>query len=1003
MPVASPVEQANTVGSDPARPTILVVEDDPDIQLLITASLGAGGYGIRTASDGREALASINEEIPDLVISDVMMPEMDGLELLTLLRSDPATRRVPVIMLSAKGATNDIVTGLDLGADDYLPKPFVVSELQARVRAKMERPPVPAEELVRERHLKILSVRAFAEELQREIMRSRRGGGSGCLAVLELAELPRIRERLGSRAEAAVVKQIGRAIAEDGRALDSTGRDAAGRFLLLMPETGPRGAEVRLRRLHQLLVRHSYNVKSDSVRLTPVTGYVPYGPGSTAELVRDQAMTALDHAAIRLDLEPIRYDEAMGIRNPDKVAAAEGERPRSRRAEAIRLAFQIALAHLAGVVLPFVAYVLLAEAGINIVPVVYIGVVITLVVTAFLIWLEGLYSLKIRNPPELEGPAPPATGIIAAYLPNEAATIVDTVEAFLRIEYPGDFQVILAYNTPRDLPIEAVLRRIAARDPRFLPIRVPNSTSKAQNVNAALAEAKGEIIGVFDADHHPMPAAFTRAWRWIASGYDIVQGHCVVRNGAVSPVARSVAVEFESIYGVSHPGRERLHDFGIFGGSNGYWRADLLRQTRMHGFMLTEDIDSSIRVVSAGYKICADPGLVSEELAPVTVRSFWNQRMRWAQGWFQVSRKHFRIAMRSKNLTLRQKGGMVHLLWWREVYPWLSLQMWPIIGYWIWTYGSARKVDWLIPIFVLTSIFTLSVGPGQVLFAYLNAAPQVRRYRGWFWLFLVTAPVYSEFKNVIARVAQVKELMGDRQWKVTPRGIAERPQEIVDELAGDELAGRRATLYVLAIEPDPEPEPEAPMPLDAPDVEAAPHFEADWSRIAGWAPGDDWHALGDLLVNDGTGSRSLLVAPYTVDREAYAVEAEVRLMCAEAYGGVFEVMTGIDAGSNDPVGSAVGAGFVTATDGDGPSVILTAGHDLLSETPWSIDNDWHTLRLVVRRNELRFLIDGNPVTEWSAAFGSPRGRIGLWSDGAPARIRALRVLTLEDQESLASD
>ena len=72
-------------------------------------------------------------------------------------------------------------------------------------------------------------------------------------------------------------------------------------------------------------------------------------------------------------------------------------------------------------------------------------------------------------------------------------------------------------------------------------------------------------------------------------------------------VARTVAVEFEMIYGVSHPGRARLHGFGIFGGSNGYWRTELLRQTRFRGSMMTEDIDSALRVVEAGGVLVPDP------------------------------------------------------------------------------------------------------------------------------------------------------------------------------------------------------------------------------------------------------------------------------------------------------------------------------------------------------------------------------------------------------------
>ena len=226
---------------------------------------------------------------------------------------------------------------------------------------------------------------------------------------------------------------------------------------------------------------------------------------------------------------------------------------------------QISAVHLAGVLGPLLIYIALAAAGINIVPVVYLLVVGALVVTAGLIWVEGYAALKVRIPPEPDEEPPPVTGIIAAYLPNEAATIIDTIEAFLRIEYPGKLEVILAYNSPRPLPVELTLRTIAERDSRFRAIRVPASTSKAQNVNTALTEATGEIIGVFDADHHPAPDAFTRAWRWIASGYDIVQGHCVVRNGERDPLSRSVAVEFETIYGVSHPGRAQLHHFGFSG------------------------------------------------------------------------------------------------------------------------------------------------------------------------------------------------------------------------------------------------------------------------------------------------------------------------------------------------------------------------------------------------------------------------------------------------------
>lgn len=762
---------------EPNNATVLLVEDDYNIRLLVATALRRAGYEVTTSINGLDALDRIDEAIPDLIISDIMMPEMNGHELLTALRGDPVTRGIPVIFLTAKGETDDIIAGFNLGADDYLPKPFRIPELQARVRAKIDRPPVPLDQIVRDRHTNLLSAKAFAAELEREVMRTRRGGGSGCIAYVEFVEFERIRDRLGSRAEQALERQIGELLQQDSRNLDSVGRDVDGRFALLLPETGAEGAEVRLRRLHRLVVGQTFQAGTERISLTPIAGFSVYDQTMTADDAREKALVALDQAGIHLDLEPVRWVPALGATRASTSGPSERVRGTRRRwiAEKLRLPLQIIAVHVLGIVVPFLIYTTLDSVGFNIVPATYLLVVGALLMTAYMIWVEGFLSLKVVHPPETDEPPPAITAIIAAYLPNEASTVLETVNAFLAMDYPGEYQIILAYNTPRNLPIESQLRKLARKNPRFVPLRVENSTSKAQNVNAALAEATGSIVGVFDADHQPAPDSFTRAWRWIASGYDIVQGHCQVRNGGETAVSRTIAVEFELIYGVSHPGRARFHDFGIFGGSNGYWRTELLRRTRMHGFMLTEDIDSSMRVVSAGYKICSDPGLISRELAPITVKALWNQRMRWAQGWFQVSKKHFMLAMKSGKLSLRQKGGLFYLLLWREAYPWISLQMWPIIAFYAWKFGGVSRIDWMIPIFVLTTIFTLSVGPSQVVFAYLCAAPEIRKHKSWFVLYLFWAPFYSEFRNLIGRVAQIKEVMGERAWKVTPRSTIDRP------------------------------------------------------------------------------------------------------------------------------------------------------------------------------------------------------------------------------------
>ena len=118
---------------------VLVVEDEPDIRNLIVHHLTRDGFRCRTAATGTEALARVRSAPPDLVVLDLMLPEMDGLEVCRRLRGDPATAALPLIMLTAKADEVDRIVGLELGADDYLVKPFSPKELVARVRAVLRR------------------------------------------------------------------------------------------------------------------------------------------------------------------------------------------------------------------------------------------------------------------------------------------------------------------------------------------------------------------------------------------------------------------------------------------------------------------------------------------------------------------------------------------------------------------------------------------------------------------------------------------------------------------------------------------------------------------------------------------------------------------------------------------------------------------------------------------------------------------------------------------------
>ncbi|MFJ3446486.1 response regulator [Streptomyces sp. NPDC086081] len=738
------------------------MDDDEMVVALVAAGLSRAGHRVLTAGDGRQALEQIDAVLPDVVVCDVNMPGLDGFAFAQQLRATPSGRTIPLIFLTSRQGQADVLKGLRLGADDYVSKPFMIDELVARVNVKMARRPVPVELLDHDLRSGVLTEQRLREIAGREQLRAVRTGRPGFLGVLEIAEAVPLRDRFGPTAIDSLARQLAAALAEDAAALEEVGHAQTGRFLILLPEMGEDQAAHRLAGIARRVAGRRMTVHGEAVWTTPVIGYAAFSDSSdTAELV-EKAVVAAEHAVVHLDARPVRWTGQM--------AALSRRRMPKLTPDRLRTPGQVLLTLVLGLVLPFFVYWGVGHFY-DISGVAYLVVVASLLITAATIWLEGFLALSPpRPPPDPRGASPPASAIIAAYLPNEAPIVMETVDAFLAVDYEGPLQIILAYNTPRPLAVESALLDVAKKDPRFVPFKVEGSTSKAQNVNAALHRVKGEFVGIFDADHCPQPDSFRRAWRWIAGGYDVVQGHSVVRNGDASWVARTVAVEFESIYAVSHPGRTRLHDFGIFGGSNGYWRSSLLRAIRMRGSMLTEDIDSALRAVEEGARITSDPLLVSRELAPITLGALWNQRMRWAQGWFQVSLRHLLPGLRSPNLSVRQKWGFAFLLGWREIYPWVSLQIFPLIAYQAYTREGLGDLDWFIAIFVLTTLFTVAVGPGQTLFAYICSDRELRRHKGWFWWYLVVASIfYTELKNIIARVAQIKEAMRERAWKITPR------------------------------------------------------------------------------------------------------------------------------------------------------------------------------------------------------------------------------------------
>ncbi len=128
-----------------AKPKILVIEDEADILEVITYNLEREGHKVISCRNGEQGLSRIRTDNPDLVILDLMLPGMDGVEVCRQVKSDPVTRAIPVIMVTAKAEESDIVLGLGIGADDYITKPFSPKELVARVKVVLRRGPLREE------------------------------------------------------------------------------------------------------------------------------------------------------------------------------------------------------------------------------------------------------------------------------------------------------------------------------------------------------------------------------------------------------------------------------------------------------------------------------------------------------------------------------------------------------------------------------------------------------------------------------------------------------------------------------------------------------------------------------------------------------------------------------------------------------------------------------------------------------------------------------------------
>src|SRR3954467_13919322 len=221
--------------------SVLVVDDDPDKRMLLTVALQMAGYEVHTANDGEEGLAAVENYQPDLIITDVMMPKLDGYELARRVRANPQTRFVPIIIqTAARSGAQDALRGSEVGALGYITDPTDIDLLLARARTLLDFKQYldTCEEEAFTDHLTgLANRRRFERQLEREISRTLRYDHPFCLLYLDIDNFKQVNDTYGHEAGDETIRRLALTLQAGTRGIDLAARVGGEEFAVILPET----------------------------------------------------------------------------------------------------------------------------------------------------------------------------------------------------------------------------------------------------------------------------------------------------------------------------------------------------------------------------------------------------------------------------------------------------------------------------------------------------------------------------------------------------------------------------------------------------------------------------------------------------------------------------------------------------------------------------------------------------------------------------------------------
>jgi diguanylate cyclase (GGDEF)-like protein len=299
--MATPEKTAAAPAKDPLG--ILVVEDERDIREMVALMVKGMGHTVYTANNGREALEQVHQAPVDIVLLDLMMPEMDGFEFCQAVKADGSLPDLHIIITSAKEALEDKVKGLELGAADYLTKPFSLTELRARIRVgeritrsqkELKEQKVLLERLAREDKLTgLYNRRHFEERAVEECNRAQRYDRPLSLLLCDLDHFKQVNDQYGHSAGDTVLQQVGQTIQDCCRTSDLSARLGGEEFTVMLTETNLEEAQLVAERLCTAIRVLTFAHPSGQFHVTMSIGVAEVAPTQTLEELLKEADEAL--------------------------------------------------------------------------------------------------------------------------------------------------------------------------------------------------------------------------------------------------------------------------------------------------------------------------------------------------------------------------------------------------------------------------------------------------------------------------------------------------------------------------------------------------------------------------------------------------------------------------------------------------------------------------------------------------------------------------------------